>query len=432
MAGEITSAQTLGGGFGCSSVNMKKQVLPAWNFLQCDGNLFTPRRAYHTAVMWDKKMFVWGGAYTSGSNAVVMYDTVAKLWGTVSREQASSPPPLISHSAVVFQDAMWVYGGAHARTGFTTGDIYAFSFPHRTWELVTPHTPAMPPPRARHCAVAFPPLQGMLIFGGEHVGPEGAHLLEDLWLFHFPTMSWRQLDLRVNPSVAGTSLRPKGRKHATLCYHDGVGYLFGGTDGKTAMSDFFFLEAGEDGAVYWTPHSESEGSGFPPMERWGHTAVAYGGRMHLFGGKEVGSGTMVPSPGEGRAFQGYILNDWRKFSFKYKMWIRLSSHGHVPLPRWGHSCCECGGVMYIFGGLSSRGFLNDLYSISLAPLSTVLSDLNHPCLISHDSLALPPPGPSTSPPSSTFLQKRRAQKEHSESIDVDPSIEGRQLLKAGR
>ena len=41
-----------------------KRGLPAWNMLQCDGNMMALKRSLHTAVAHDGQMFVFGGSAT--------------------------------------------------------------------------------------------------------------------------------------------------------------------------------------------------------------------------------------------------------------------------------------------------------------------------------------------------------------------------------
>ena len=82
-----------------------------------------------------------------------------------------------------------------------------------------------------------------------------------------------------------------------------------------------------------------------------HSAIAYGGRMIVFGGT-LHDGTSTASVAE--------------YNFDLNEWSLLECLGDIPQERSKHSAVLYEGNMYIFGGLSSTGVpLNDMYALTL-------------------------------------------------------------------
>eukprot|EP00756_Hemistasia_phaeocysticola_P031773 Hpha_TRINITY_DN16375_c1_g5::TRINITY_DN16375_c1_g5_i1::g.62932::m.62932 len=372
---------------GCTPVNMQKQGLPAWNFLQCDGNLLTRRRAHHTAVQWDNKMIVWGGAGAGVGNEVCVYDFRQQTW-TQQQCGGDAPPQLAGHTAVIWDDTMWVFGGYEITTRATSDGLWALVLRTGIWHRVAPAAGPVPCCRGGHAATVLERAGCMLMHGGESVDAQmRSTFLADLWIFAFAQRQWLPVR-QVMESDEERWRLPRARKHHTLVHSQehNTAYLFGGCDYRMAINDFHILSTenlalGPEPVLRWTQH---EGGGFPPTERWGHAAAAYNGRMHLFGGRETPADPVknpITDPC-GVTGLGFILNDWYKFSFKNKIWIRLLPNGHVPLPRWGHTVCQHEGVLYVFGGVGQRGPLNDMYSITLQSLSTVMHDMSTTHMVS--------------------------------------------------
>ena len=94
-----------------------------------------------------------------------------------------------------------------------------------------------------------------------------------------------------------------------------------------------------------------------PCPRFGHTAVLYGDKMVLFGGRDDGC-------------HGDLWN----YHFMNKTWERIHPLNIGPSPRAGHTAVVHDDKMYIFGGVEARGgvhncWLNDTWYLDLKTLT---------------------------------------------------------------
>lgn len=88
-----------------------------------------------------------------------------------------------------------------------------------------------------------------------------------------------------------------------------------------------------------------------PFKRYGHTAIAYGTKIYVWGGrnKELACNTLYC------------------FDTDINSWSVPEVSGHVPSARDGHSACLNGHFMYIFGGFEEDedSFSQDVYVLDL-------------------------------------------------------------------
>ena len=94
--------------------------------------------------------------------------------------------------------------------------------------------------------------------------------------------------------------------------------------------------------------------GIVPLRRWGHTALVYRGAMYMFGGSvEIGQG----GHREGES------NDFHWLAFDTHEWNPVFvAKGKAPAARHGHTACQLGGRMIIFGGVGAKQkHYNDLH-----------------------------------------------------------------------
>ncbi len=63
---------------------------------------------------------------------------------------------------------------------------------------------------------------------------------------------------------------------------------------------------------------------------------------------------------------GHRSNDTWSFDISTRKWTELQCTGSIPSPRSRHAAVLVGGVMYVFGGYSGNGDLDDLYALQLS------------------------------------------------------------------
>lgn len=92
-----------------------------------------------------------------------------------------------------------------------------------------------------------------------------------------------------------------------------------------------------------------------PFQRYGHTAVAYGEKAYIWGGRN-----------DARA-----CNKLFCFDVASHKWNCLQANGQIPGARDGHSACVIGHNMYIFGGYEEEEdrFSQDVHVLNLQSLT---------------------------------------------------------------
>ncbi|KAG6966621.1 hypothetical protein JG688_00006674 [Phytophthora aleatoria] len=154
-----------------------------------------------------------------------------------------------------------------------------------------------------------------------------------------------------------STLKPAARGGATLTQIEetGVVYLIGGANREgTSFGDIhrFDLDTRR-----WTLIKPSSGS-FPP--RSGHSAVAIGAKIYVFGGLDAASSG--------------IYNDVHIFDTQTSSWTKAAIKGETPLPRNAHAAIALPQTddsmgsrkMLVYGGSSPEyGAFNDLYLLHI-------------------------------------------------------------------
>jgi len=96
--------------------------------------------------------------------------------------------------------------------------------------------------------------------------------------------------------------------------------------------------------------NEIQAKGILPLPRYGHTSIAKGNNMFVFGGADD---LLMP------------LGDLQRFNFDTNEWILVKADGTVPSPRYYHCACLFNdGItesMFIFGGVSDTREFNDIH-----------------------------------------------------------------------
>ncbi|XP_041071005.1 RING finger protein B isoform X1 [Carcharodon carcharias] len=159
-----------------------------WSFVIGKGKV--PSLAYHSAVVFQQELFVFGGLVCrphlpaeTCSNALYIFNPEHEIWyqPIVVGER---PLPRYGHSGTLLGDKLILFGGSRNRVFLNDLHVLDLGF----MEYVNVQIRGSPAPRCRHAAV---PLCGnkILISGGHNLS--GA--LQDLYIFNIDTYSWSSL-----------------------------------------------------------------------------------------------------------------------------------------------------------------------------------------------------------------------------------------------
>ncbi|XP_060844195.1 kelch domain-containing protein 3 [Rhopalosiphum padi] len=102
-----------------------------------------------------------------------------------------------------------------------------------------------------------------------------------------------------------------------------------------------------------------------PFQRYGHTAVALGSNIYLWGGRN----------------DNEVCNTLYCFNTITLKWTKPTVYGNVPVPRDGHSACIIQNCMYIFGGFQEHPslFASDLYMLNFHSMVwSIVKTKGHP------------------------------------------------------
>ena len=158
-------------------------------------------------------------------------------------------------------------------------------------------------------------------------------------------MEWRQC--KSEGSV------PIGRSSHSLNAVAQKLYVFGGenTPRVPVDNDMYVYDTA---AECW---SNVENNGNAPCPRIAHSSAVVGDHIYIFGGR---TGITM---GEGS------LNDFHRFNTVTEKWEPLICFGDIPSPRSFHAMTALGKKIYIFGGCSPTGRLNDLHVCDVTTLT---------------------------------------------------------------
>jgi hypothetical protein len=325
--------------------------------------------------VWDdvRRRFVWfGGDAGQPDNCVTQTDFVGDTWAFLADCDAfeelatgDAPGPRGRQGVALDRDGnrMIVHGGRF-RDG-TSGtyevltDLWAFDLTTDTWAEL----PSAGGPSARHSHVAWSAGGVFYVYGG-NASNDGAFYipLDDLWAYDLAGGEWTELSKGPGERIfASGDVSADGQ---TLYIYGGTEDFFGPTVG-----DLWAYDVGSDA---WT--ELHDGSGSAPVERFG-PSLAYdpaGDALFLFAGHDTTD-------------LGNTNQLW-SFSLASGSWTELSEgdvvdaggNGFCDFPAdftdpdlgsperryLGAAVTAADGELFIFGGKSDCGVLNDVWSWS--------------------------------------------------------------------
>ncbi|KAM6075507.1 kelch domain-containing protein 1-like [Chlamydotis macqueenii] len=148
-----------------------------------------PVLTYHSATIYHKELFVFGGtvpkkaslAVAPCSNALYVFNPEHEIWYQPISE-GEKPVPRLGHSATLLKNKLLIFGGR--RTSLYLSDMHILDLGFMEYTPV-PLLAGQPSARCFHAALAVSD-QKVLISGG--CNAKGA--LQDAFIFHLDTLSW--------------------------------------------------------------------------------------------------------------------------------------------------------------------------------------------------------------------------------------------------
>ncbi|XP_064514896.1 uncharacterized protein LOC135416102 isoform X3 [Pseudopipra pipra] len=170
-----------------SSIYILDTVTWKWLLVAAKGR--TPMLTYHSATIYQKELFVFGGTFPKKaslavgpcSNVLYIFNPEHEIWYQPISE-GEKPLPRFGHSATLLKNKLLIFGGR--RTSLYLSDMHILDLGFMEYTPV-PLLAGQPSARCFHAALAVSD-QKVLISGG--CNAMGA--LHDAFVFHLDTLSW--------------------------------------------------------------------------------------------------------------------------------------------------------------------------------------------------------------------------------------------------
>ncbi|KAM4666170.1 uncharacterized protein AAGF69_006196 [Amazona ochrocephala] len=170
-----------------SSIYILDTITWKWLLVAAKGRM--PVLTYHSATIYCKELFVFGGTSSQKasmavgpcSNVLYIFNPEHEIWYQPISE-GEKPLPRLGHSATLLKNKLLIFGGRRASLYLSDMHILDLGFMEYT---PVPLLAGQPSARCFHAALAVSD-QKVLISGG--CNARGA--LQDAFLFHLDTLSW--------------------------------------------------------------------------------------------------------------------------------------------------------------------------------------------------------------------------------------------------
>ncbi|XP_041327920.1 rab9 effector protein with kelch motifs-like [Pyrgilauda ruficollis] len=169
------------------SIYILDTVTWKWLLVAAKGRI--PVLTYHSATIYHKELFVFGGTFPRKtslavapcSNVLYVFNPEDEIWYQPISE-GEKPLPRLGHSATLLKNKLVIFGGQRTSVYFSDMHILDLGFMEYT---SVPLLAGQPSARCFHAALAVSD-QKVLISGG--CNARGA--LHDAFVFHLDTLSW--------------------------------------------------------------------------------------------------------------------------------------------------------------------------------------------------------------------------------------------------
>lgn len=343
--------------------NSEKELFTWKKITQSDGMQKPSARRYHSSVVFDNKMYIFGGNAWKKSNLndlwVFNYDL--NEWKQLTNDNntnVSWPEGRCRHSAVVCGNKMYVFGG-EGNNGEVFDDLWVFNFDLESWTNIKKELNQMWPSGRFHHGAVLIGGQSLIIGCGLH---SKNNYLSDFWEFNFFSRLWKPL--RFSQTIEGRAGLVMFCDQKTNSIHIYGGYC--GEGGFTYLEDHLYLVSLTDNICSKIEINED----VIPFSARGIVSCQWKGseKFFVFGGFD----------GKFSSDKLFIYNtNEKKFSEISELWLEFDELSAIaagnnktrPNPRYGNSIAflkkdDNESLLLIFGGSAST-FLDDLVEISI-------------------------------------------------------------------
>jgi N-acetylneuraminic acid mutarotase len=195
--------------------------------IQTEGESPTVGLSCHTCCLIHDCLYIFGGSecYDSYSNLTYEYSIINKTWNQLEPIGENLPAGRKFHTAVVFNSKMYIWGGYRFPENFRElNQIYEFN--PINYEYKRLETKYNPPVSFRHTAVIRKNKnkQSMVIFGGF-----SDSYLNEMFEYHFDTFEWEEIESK-------NEKPPPRYCHSAVMVNESM-FIFGGMSVSNGVHD---------------------------------------------------------------------------------------------------------------------------------------------------------------------------------------------------
>lgn len=289
-----------------------------------------------TAIRGGKLLYVFGGYAGDNcqTNKLHLFDTATQTWSE-PMTKGTPPTPRDSHSCTTVGDNLFVFGGTDGKS--TLKDLHVLDISLNTWISPTVRGD-IPDGREGHSSSLIG--KQLFIFGGSGKASSNSdqEFYNDLFILNTETFVWKRL-------VTSGSIPAKRDSHTCSSWKNKI-IVIGGEDSfDYYLSDVHILDTD---TLVWTKLNTA---GHPLPPRAGHTTVALGKNLFVFGGFTDESN---------------LYDDLHMLDIDTSTWTKVITTGERPSARFsmaGESLDpQKEGVLVFFAGCNkSLEALDDMY-----------------------------------------------------------------------
>ncbi|KAI8885912.1 galactose oxidase [Backusella circina FSU 941] len=291
-----------------------------------------PKLRAHVSVVYEDKMFVFGGAEKSQcSDTLYVFDLDTFTWSK-PLVYGTCPPACRAHSLIADQEngKLVLFGGGNGQQYYH--HLYMFDVDAMCWDRI--ETVNRPPERRAHVSMIWH--HHLYVFGGG----DGTKALNDVYKLNLDTINdgnnnWEKVNTKQD-----TLPDARGYHTGTLVGDKWV--IFGGSDGKECFGSCHVLDLIEE---RWFDASQDVS-----IPRLSHSALCVGSFLFVMGGHD---GTKY-------------CNNLMMLNLVNMNWETRRVYGHAPTPRGYHSAVLYDGRIVVYGGYNGHSFFNDVYILELS------------------------------------------------------------------
>ncbi|CAD8212285.1 unnamed protein product [Paramecium octaurelia] len=248
---------------------IKDELDPKWQECKLLGKNYTPRSNSAIAIH-DNHLYLYGGYQQAEGILQDFYklnmNGDSYFWRIIKCEY--EPGPRCRHSLYAYKSCLYLFGGQIADS-ISTNEIFVHDVNQRFWKKLEIND-SYPQPLDSYSSAVYS--DKLFIFGGFYTSDICKHSNE-LYSFNFNLNNW----IKLNRSKGR---QPLPRDASSIAIHNQILYMFGGKNGDIRFNDLWQFDLSKQ---EWNSIPIC-GSSDIPMNRSGHSLVAYEGQLVLFGG----------------------------------------------------------------------------------------------------------------------------------------------------